>query len=479
MKRYIVILTLLLSSLRIADAFDEGFYFDYAWFKYDSTKFEFEFYYSFPNNYVTYYRDSTEFVSKSMMSIEFYQDSILVGNENWDITLRSEVEKPEYQIDILGQKNFILSEGSYLVNIYFFDASTDILFSKSFKLLLKKRAFNMPSLSSIQFALLYDSKKNPASVWDETFIKGDIYIIPNPYREFRGDSLYLKPYFEIYDAKKYNVENLEIIYTIYDAARRKVASEKMLQIPESDDMPIFKMFPLYKLPSGVYYFEASIEYQSNGAKHSTSMTKKFFSYNWSKEPALEVSFTEDELFQASEFATMDTHKVNEEFKQLKFILLGTEMQEYSLLTTLRAKQRALYKYWKLRDIDSLPTLNLAREKYKESIQFANLHFKCSNYPSGWETDRGRVMLKYGAPLSRDIYPSKFGKNATEIWFYEGKMAGSYFVFVDERGTNDFKLVHSTYPSEIFNDRWVEYYNPAIDDDDLNQDMFKSNSKEQY
>jgi GWxTD domain-containing protein len=77
---------------------------------------------------------------------------------------------------------------------------------------------------------------------------------------------------------------------------------------------------------------------------------------------------------------------------------------------------------------------------------------------GWETDRGRIYVKYGIPDDREAVPLTSNQVPYEIWsYYAG--GGDQFVFVDSDGSGNFMQVYSTIEGEISFDNWEEYLSP--------------------
>jgi hypothetical protein len=85
----------------------------------------------------------------------------------------------------------------------------------------------------------------------------------------------------------------------------------------------------------------------------------------------------------------------------------------------------------------------------------------NNLRKGYDTDRGRVYLQYGAPNT--ISPNLFEPNTYpyEIWHYyvlkdhlHADQSNSKFVFANtEQGDKEYKLIHSDARNEITNVRW--------------------------
>lgn len=80
----------------------------------------------------------------------------------------------------------------------------------------------------------------------------------------------------------------------------------------------------------------------------------------------------------------------------------------------------------------------------------------SRIKRGYETDRGYVHLKYGAPNTIVDRPNDMGVYPYQIWHYyrAGRYTDRRFVFyLPDMVTNDYELLHSEVPGEIQNPRW--------------------------
>lgn len=95
------------------------------------------------------------------------------------------------------------------------------------------------------------------------------------------------------------------------------------------------------------------------------------------------------------------------------------------------------------------------ENYKKQVVQANKSFS-TKIKKGYETDRGRIYLKYGAPnslIDRSQEPSNY---PYQIWHYykTEKRGNSKFVFYNpDEVTNDYELLHSNVLGEINDFRW--------------------------
>ncbi|WP_107037252.1 GWxTD domain-containing protein [Brumimicrobium mesophilum] len=103
----------------------------------------------------------------------------------------------------------------------------------------------------------------------------------------------------------------------------------------------------------------------------------------------------------------------------------------------------------------------------------------TNYQAGFETDRGRVFLQYGAPSSVIEQPSSPTEYPYEIWQYDQikQFSNKRFIFYSRTNLNkDYTLLHSDMIGELQNFRWRYALNKRDSpDNDLDDPNGGSNS----
>src|SRR5690606_19220396 len=92
---------------------------------------------------------------------------------------------------------------------------------------------------------------------------------------------------------------------------------------------------------------------------------------------------------------------------------------------------------------------------------ASSYYRSSLTPDGWDSDRGRVLLKYGTPDGIERHPNDFNRKPFEIWTYATSRLT--FVFVDVSQTGNYLLVHSTAPGELRDANWEQNHAQMHDD----------------
>jgi GWxTD domain-containing protein len=125
-------------------------------------------------------------------------------------------------------------------------------------------------------------------------------------------------------------------------------------------------------------------------------------------------------------------------------------------------------------------------KYQSQVRSVEKHY-ANNYMEGFETDRGRVYLKYGQPNSVVVKESSPSEYPYEIWTYDkiGIYSNRRFVFYNpDLVSNNHRLLHSDMVGELRNPSWQQILvrrntvNGTVDDPNMmNVKHFGGNSSD--
>jgi len=114
-------------------------------------------------------------------------------------------------------------------------------------------------------------------------------------------------------------------------------------------------------------------------------------------------------------------------------------------------RRFFFSFWANRSTDP----EQAWREYREQVVKVNKIFGC-RVLKGYETDRGQVYLKYGAPNSMMDRFNEMDSYPYTIWHYyqAGRYRDKRFVFYQPNlATDCMELLHSEVPGELNNPRW--------------------------
>ncbi len=104
-------------------------------------------------------------------------------------------------------------------------------------------------------------------------------------------------------------------------------------------------------------------------------------------------------------------------EEVVYIITPKEKEVFLELETDKERELFIDAFWKQRDpTQGTPENEFKKEHYRR-VDYANMRFGVGSPKAGWRTDRGRIYIILGEPMSRDSYTTQRELRDTEIWFY--------------------------------------------------------------
>lgn len=162
----------------------------------------------------------------------------------------------------------------------------------------------------------------------------------------------------------------------------------------------------------------------------------------------------------------------------------TFIYKQSKLADLKTKQQFFYNFWASRDAANPEK---AWRDYYNMVLVVDNAYK-TQISKGYETDRGRVYLKYGPP---NIISESYNEPSSypyEIWHYyelgDNQRNKKFVFYTTDMLTNSFKLLHSDAIGEIQNYKWQvflnsRWYDPYNIDDVTAPQIYGSEADDYY
>jgi len=281
---------------------------------------------------------------------------------------------------------------------------------------------------------------------------------------FAADDKNLSFYIELYNLDKklgaqqdflfrYYLESFETNVSLGDFSKFQRQKSGVVN-------PILASLPLTNLPSGNYNLVVEARDRNN---ELITVNKIFFQRS---NPGMQIDLKD---IQSVDITSTFAEKITS-LDSLRFYILSLVPIASSLETQFARNatstdeipnlQKFLYNFWKVRN-EKDPEAEW--NKYKEQVMAIEQTYK-TKIKHGFETDMGRVWLKYGTP--NQVEESKHEPSAAPyaIWQYwhieSGNQNNRRFVFSNPHlvGTEYF-LIHSDARGEIYNPNWqIEIYN---------------------
>lgn len=192
------------------------------------------------------------------------------------------------------------------------------------------------------------------------------------------------------------------------------------------------------LTPGIYHFRIDIEDPATGQR---AWSEKLF--HVVKPPP--DTLTEDEIDRIRDIIT--------------YIARQTELDLFERLNS-EGKRNFMFRFWLDRDPTPRTPTNEFRQEHMRRMNFANERYSIGfrDRAGGWRTDRGRAYIVYGPPDEIQRYPFTPDNPPAEQWFYDNlpNQGNAYFLFLDEAGFGDYRLVQSSARGERRDPYWEDF-----------------------
>lgn len=270
--------------------------------------------------------------------------------------------------------------------------------------------------------------------------------------------LNIMPYYvEVYNTDTYLEDSVYVVQQrIFDVNQKIDLPDfnRYFRIKKTSAVqPLAKAIDISYLPSGKYVLEINVLSRDKQIiasnlidfeRNNTEIVNQIDYENEIIDPAFTASVTEDSL----------------DYYVASLIPISAPAEVKNIISILKKRnnqmnRKYLQKYWK-----STSSLQSYENwiKYKQQVQLVEKLYS-SNFQSGFETDRGRVYLQYGAPSSVMQRPNSPTEFPYEIWQYDkiGIQSNKRFVFYNPNLVNNaYELLHSDLRGELQNYRWQFY-----------------------
>lgn len=164
----------------------------------------------------------------------------------------------------------------------------------------------------------------------------------------------------------------------------------------------------------------------------------------------------------SSYAAIDAKDLDERYRtwfeeEIGYLIGEDEREVFLRLDSDELRDRFIEQFWVQRD----PTPGTPRNEYRalhyERLDYANGFLGRGTSTPGWRTDRGRMHIVLGEPMSKTRLANDMLTYPTEVWFYQappglGMPPAFYVVFYQRHGVGDYKLYSplSDGPAELLN-----------------------------
>ena len=350
---------------------------------------------------------------------------------------------------ILDLQRFSLIDGNYNLGLKLVDQTDTNNIEEH------QQTFTLSKLNTSEFSDIELLDKYWKSDSVSKLNKSGFEMIPLVTTYFGPEFNRLSYYTEIYFDEEIIKENPSVILTqsILVKENNKIAGQynKLNKISSSSVVPVLNSFDLSNLPTGNYVLKLSVMDKNQ----QILSTKELAFQRTNLNNSMKLNRL-NSVFIANTFAS-DLHQdsLNEFMKCLA--PLASNLEKNIIDNKLddiddTLKRQFIYSFWYNR-FPNNPAYNWS--KYKQEVKKTNQLFG-TKVRKGYETDRGRIYLKYGPPNTITDRPNEPSAYPYQIWHYYkiGRFNNKRFVFyLPDLVSNDYVILHSTLQGEYFNNNW--------------------------
>jgi GWxTD domain-containing protein len=395
-------------------------------------------------------KDSINYQAGVEVLVLFRQGEAIVKADRYN--LRSRVTATF--LDLMDIKRYALPQGNYSLSVTFKDLENVKNIQTYKKDIIV--AFEKEKIGQSEIQLLSVFKKDSIN---SVFAKSGYYMESLPFNYCDMRTTHLAFYDEFYDADKVVKDDIIFGYFVERVQGDKILQPSILKVfkkqkPQGVNVNLYQ-FDITELPTGSY--RLTIEAR-NRAKELLS--SRFVDFERSN-PLLRLKrdSTNDKL--VSKYTFIQNLSNDDLAYSLRAIVMKVSggddskvIQEILRTKNIEAQRRELLNYW----INANP--NQPEKAYNDYMKVARAIDKeyANGFRYGFETDRGRMYMKYGQPsdvLSVEDDPSA---PPYEIWRYQKveqtKQTNVKVLFYNPNlVSNGHILLHTNLRGETNNPQW--------------------------
>jgi len=392
--------------------------------------------------------DSTVLQGGIMVTTIFMQNDKIVKADKY--TLNTPLSS--VPLNFIDVRRYSMAAGNYRLLLHMQDINdtTNVLNSSiDFSL-----AFENQKTVFSDIQLLSDVRKSDE---ESVMVKNGFYMEPVSNNYFPKSISNLFSYFELYNVDALHLSNIHIYSYIEQAAKDGIRIKEYdasRSYPSRDILSVILHKNIQKLPSGNYNFIVEVRNEDG----LILMDKKVFFQRSNPDLDLATMIVDKESYEQSFVQKLSLDDCQYNLRALAPVLSGDEivvLNSIIKMDNLDAKRKYLHNYWNGFD---------PKNPEKSYQLFINLAHQidaayASGFGYGFETDRGRIWLKYGPPNDKVSIEEDPNAPPYEIWVYnefpKTKQRVVKFLFYNPSLGNDFILLHSNCRTEINNPRWLK------------------------
>lgn len=199
------------------------------------------------------------------------------------------------------------------------------------------------------------------------------------------------------------------------------------------------------LSSGIY--KLAVEVTDEATQKTSSQKRNFYILR-------KVGANSEQTIVKDDYAGLSASQVEDIYKVVSIVMDKGEKRMYNRSDDV-GRRNILTAFWERNDPNPDTRVNEYKQEFYNRVQLANRDFG-SETETGWSTDRGRILIKYGKPDNVERQESSLSQKPWISWQYYEIEGGVEFIFVDRTGYGSYHLVHSDARDEVQDPDWKRF-----------------------
>ncbi len=420
-------------------------YFDYNVYFAPGQGSYLETYLNFSAPYLKYVQVQDGIQANVQVTLIIKQGDTIADFKKYEIA--SPIVKDSILEDLYDTKRFLLNSGEYELEIELVDMNRKMSKPINAFQLIKIPEFNEGAISEISLIEFANKSSNK----EDQFYKNGYQLIPYLSSYYGTDMDRIIFYFEGYNLLKKLKKGSPYVVQAYieDFTAKKMVAKKMKakRMMADENLVHLNSFDISDLPTGDY----NVVVQLINETGDTILKKEQYFERYKKTDEI-IDYVEIESLHEFD---IPGDSISYYVESLTPICGRAERTNiYQLIKegdTTKLKKYMAYFWNKTEALEPVR----AWKKYKHQVDVVEVYYG-TQIKRGFQADRGRVYLQYGAPSSIIERPNEPSSYPYEIWQYDKikNQSNRQFIFFNrDLVTNDYALLHSDMVGELQNYRW--------------------------
>lgn len=362
------------------------------------------------------------------------------------------LRSPEFERvnDFVELRRYVIENGTFQIEASFkdiFDANNQMDVHQEIDV-----EFDDNQLQQSDIRMLSAIKKEEG---ETAFHRNGYFLEPLPFNFYHRYNSTLIFYNEVYHSAKALGEDFMVTYSIQkenSGGNADIVDFRHQRLKPLEVNVILAQLDISALPSGNYNFVVEIK-----DREQNLLSKRSLEFSRSNPMADVMVFEAEQDEVLTWLDTLSEARIEYAMMALEPTLPGQDVVTLNYLLEngkLAYKKNFLYHIWNQR---YGAYAEQGFHQYMDVADAINNMFK-SGMGYGFETDRGRVYLKYGRPDERIRIEDDQGAFPYEIWYFNkmeetGQTNVRFMFYNPDLATNHFILLTSTCRGERQNPRW--------------------------